>query len=89
VITGVALVQGDRHRVFSVTTRVTFRPLEPGEIEDYVTTGEPMDKAGAYAIQGGAAGFVDALDGSITNVIGLPVDELAQELDQFLQSRVS
>jgi septum formation protein len=59
-----------------VRTRVTFRPLGDDEIAAYVATGEPADKAGAYAIQGGAAGFVSAVQGSHSNVIGLPVEEV-------------
>jgi septum formation protein len=62
--------------IFSVTTMVEFRELTAEEIRDYVATGEPMDKAGAYAIQGGAKGFVVKCDGSITNVIGFPVEEI-------------
>jgi septum formation protein len=55
------------------TTRVTFRPLSAQDITRYVVSGEPMDKAGAYAIQGGAARFVTEVDGSYTNVVGLPI----------------
>ncbi len=80
VITGVCLLAPDAEEIFSVTTRVTFRALTGREIADYVATGEPMDKAGAYAIQGGAAGFVQGYDGSLTNVIGFPVDEIAAAL---------
>ena len=60
------------------TARVRFRTLTSAEIEDYVSTGEPLDRAGAYAIQGGAAGFVDALEGSLSAVIGLPTERLAE-----------
>lgn len=80
VITGVAFVSPDGTIVASDTTRVTFRSLVAEEIEDYVATGEPMDKAGAYAIQGGAAAFVRAVEGSITNVIGLPMELLSRLL---------
>lgn len=61
----------------SVTSVVRFRVLSPDEIDAYVSSGEPSDKAGAYAIQGGAAGFVAELRGSWTNVVGLPMDEVA------------
>jgi septum formation protein len=64
----------------AVETRVEFRPLSPGEIDSYVGGGEPLDKAGAYGIQGGAAGFVRRVDGSYTNVVGLPVDEVCAAL---------
>ena len=65
-------------------TRVRFRPLTEAEIDAYVATGEPSDKAGAYAIQGGAAGFVEAFEGSYTNVIGLPTERLQEILDDML-----
>ncbi len=84
VITGVALVEPEsaRRTVAHETTRVFFRPLEPQEMEDYVATGEPLDKAGAYAIQGGASRFVTRVEGCYFNVMGLPValvDRLLRE----------
>lgn len=60
-----------------VTTEVTFRPLDTATIAAYVATGEPFDKAGAYAIQGEGAHLVDRVVGSYTNVIGLPLPEVA------------
>jgi septum formation protein len=69
------LMQGD-----AVRTAVRFRTLSSAEIEAYVATGEPMDKAGAYAIQGGAAAFVEDVRGSRTNVVGLPVEMLSKRL---------
>lgn len=79
VATGVALTgPGGRGRVRLVSdaaaTRVRFRALSEEEILAYVATGEPLDKAGAYAIQAGAAGFVAGLDGAEDTVIGLPVE---------------
>ncbi len=79
VATGVALTgPGGRGRVRLVSdaaaTRVRFRQLASDEIEAYVRSGEPLDKAGAYAIQGGAAGFVASLEGAEDTVIGLPVE---------------
>ena len=65
-------------------TRVTFRPLSDEEIAAYVATGEPRDKAGAYAIQGGAAAFVSGYDGSYNNVIGLPTERLAERLNRIM-----
>ena len=59
-----------------VTTTVWFRDLETDEIHMYVATGEPLDKAGAYAIQGGASGFVERLEGPLDSVVGLPLDRL-------------
>lgn len=64
----------------AVRTKVRFRALTEREIAAYVSTGEPMDKAGAYAIQGGAAGFVTGIDGSQTNVVGLPTEALRRIL---------
>jgi septum formation protein len=75
VLTGVCLVvppDGAVHTDIAATT-VAFKPLDAAEIAAYVDSGEPMDKAGAYAIQGGAAPFVRHLDGSYSNVVGLPV----------------
>ena len=71
VHTGVALGE----RSFVCSTLVTFRVLPPAEIEWYVDTGEPYDKAGAYGMQGRAASMVASLTGSATNVIGLPLAE--------------
>ena len=68
-----------------VRTGVTFRQLSEEEIRDYVATGEPMDKAGAYGIQGGAGKFVSRLDGSFENVMGFPVDTVDEMLKDFLE----
>jgi septum formation protein len=73
VHTGVAVARGGQ-LVSSVTTStVTFAPLDRDEIEDYVATGQPYDKAGGYSIQGPARSFVTAIDGSASNVLGLPM----------------
>lgn len=64
----------------SVSTEVTFKSLEEQEINGYIASGCPMDKAGAYAIQGGAVHFVRSICGSYTNVIGLPMTELYEVL---------
>ncbi|XXF75842.1 Maf family protein [Myxococcaceae bacterium GXIMD 01537] len=74
VHTGVALA-GRAEEATVVRTRVTFRTLSAGEIAWYAGTGEPLDKAGAYAIQGRGGSFVHAIEGSPTNVIGLPLGE--------------
>ncbi len=73
VVTGVALVDDGVARVEVDTTRVRFAPLTDEDIEWYVASGEPMDKAGAYAIQGLASRFVESIGGSYSNVVGLPV----------------
>ena len=74
VLTGVCLIGPDGEaQVEAAVTTVDFRALSAVEIAAYVDSGEPMDKAGAYAIQGGAAGFVSRLDGEFDNVVGLPL----------------
>jgi septum formation protein len=73
VITGVCLRAQARRLVDSESTRVRFVPLDDAEIESYVASGEPFDKAGAYAIQGRASRFVDRVEGCYFNVVGLPV----------------
>lgn len=76
VITGVAMVWPGGAESFAETTRVRFRSLSEAEIAAYADTSEPYDKAGGYAIQGGAKGFVERIDGSHSNVVGLPVEAL-------------
>jgi len=81
VMTGVALRRSNEllwNEV--VVTEIQMRELRPAEIAAYVDGGEPMDKAGSYGIQGGAAGFVRAVRGSYTNVVGLPVAEVLEAL---------
>lgn len=73
VITGICLRHLRGAEVDSVTTSVHFLPLSGKEIDDYVASGEPMDKAGAYAIQGLASKFIDRIEGDFSNVVGLPV----------------
>lgn len=73
VLTGVCLKRGHREAVDSEATVVRFAPLSEAEIEAYVASGEPMDKAGAYAIQGLASKFVERVEGCYFNVVGLPV----------------
>ena len=65
-------------------TKVRFREIAEDEIAAYIATGEPRDKAGAYAIQGGAGAFVEGYDGSYTNVIGLPTERLEEILKDML-----
>jgi len=83
VITAVCIRRGPRQAVFSVSTEVLFRELDVREIEAYIASGCPMDKAGAYAIQGGAAHMVRAINGSYTNVVGLPLCELHEVMNRF------
>ena len=65
-----------RHTCDVETTRVTFRAYDEATIEAYVATGEPLDKAGAYGIQGGGADLVEKVEGSWSNVVGLPLERL-------------
>ncbi len=83
VVTSVCVKNTERTVVFSVGTEVVFRTLTKAEIRRYVATGEPMDKAGAYAIQGGAAHMVRSINGSYTNVVGLPLCKLHEILVSF------
>lgn len=83
VMTGCTLRQGSRLQTFTEVTDLHFRPLSPSEIARYVESGEPMDKAGAYGIQGGAALFCQKLHGDYYNVMGLPVCRLLESLRIF------
>ena len=78
VMTGVTVLSGEKEETFTEVTDIHFRPLSQKEILAYVATGEPMDKAGAYGIQGGAALFAQKLVGDYYNVMGLPVCRLWQ-----------
>jgi septum formation protein len=78
-VTGVALVQVGHLVSFAERSEVTFRELTDEEIVAYIATGEPMDKAGAYGLQGGAVDFVVNIEGSRNNVIGLPTERLMKE----------
>ncbi|WP_418431129.1 Maf family protein, partial [Blautia sp.] len=87
VYTGVTLLlrQGGTvtQKSFYEKTEVVFYPMTGEEIDAYVRTGEPMDKAGAYGIQGKSAVFVEKIDGDYSNVVGLPLARLYQELKQM------
>ena len=80
VVTGLAALRGTTLVTDAVTTRVRFRALTDTEVAWYVATGEPRGRAGAYALQGAGAALVDHLDGSDTNVIGLPLAATVQLL---------
>ncbi len=92
-------LSGETHRIFTgfvildakmekkvartVETKVSFRKLSPQEIDSYVDSGEPLEKAGGYAIQGKGARFVERLEGDVDNVAGLPLGALLEELAKF------
>lgn len=80
VMTGCTILYGDRVETFTEVTSLHFRLLSEKEIQKYVQSGEPMDKAGAYGIQGGAALFCEKLEGDYYNVMGLPVCRLYETL---------
>lgn len=92
VLTGVALVRAETGRDISgvARTRVRFAELSDEEVERYVETGEPLDKAGAYAVQGRAAPFIESIEGEYWNVVGLPVRlvyELARDFADEAEAR--
>ena len=83
VYTGVTVIRDGEERSHAEHTRVFFRPLSDGEINRYIATGEPMDKAGAYGAQGWASLFVERLEGDFFNVMGLPLCALGKLLKQL------
>ncbi len=80
VYTGLAVLKRDYEDLRCVTTHVTFRPMTDKEIEWYVSTGEPLDKAGSYGVQGLGCVFVESIEGNYFNVIGLPAPVLYEML---------
>lgn len=85
VISGVCLCYKGRTMTFSEKTDVTFYDLTASDIDSYVAGGSPLDKAGAYGIQDGAALFVKKIDGDYYNVVGLPVAKLAKEIKTLIE----
>lgn len=83
VCTGVTVRQGNRSLTESETTEVYFRPAGEAELRAYIATGEPMDKAGSYGVQGKGALLLEKLNGDFFNVMGLPVLRLSRMLSQF------
>ena len=83
VSTGVCIISNDKKDTFAVTSQVEFYKLTQREIEEYVSTGEPMDKAGAYGIQGKGALLVKGISGDYFNIVGLPLAETVRHLKAF------
>lgn len=83
VYTSVAIICAERQQVVTVTTEVLFKQLSNKQIEDYVASEEPLDKAGSYAIQGFGAVLIERISGSYSSVVGLPLAETAVLLQQF------
>eukprot|EP00116_Pleurobrachia_bachei_P010388 sb/3470650/ len=87
VVTGVCLLYGERERTFYTETEVLLRRVSDEMIRWYVTTGEPMDKAGGYGIQSLGAVLVEKVNGCYSNVVGLPVSQLLVELQELLTEK--
>ena len=85
VVTGVSLIhlRAHRERVFAISTDVLFHPLDAGQIRDYLSSINPLDKAGAYAIQESGEKIISEISGSYSNVVGLPVERLREELSAW------
>lgn len=84
VITAVSILSPTKSETFSTVSNVYFRELTEDEIEEYANSDEPLDKAGAYAIQGYARKFISRIDGDYYSIIGLPICELSQRIKKYL-----
>jgi septum formation protein len=84
VFTGVTIIKNCKEKSFFVETKVKFYQLSENDINNYISTNEPMDKAGAYAIQGFGSLLVEKINGDYFNVVGLPISRLHKELKEFL-----
>ena len=84
VITGVCIACGDNVNSFAQESKVKFYELTADEIEAYVATGEPMDKAGAYGIQGKGCTLVEKIEGDYFNIVGLPVARVVREINKLI-----
>lgn len=83
VITGVSLISGNLEDTFYVSTLISFREVSDAEIEEYIATGSPMDKAGAYGLQDIGDAWMQSMKGSLSNVIGLPMEAVEKRLKLF------
>lgn len=84
VITGVTILTNKQSETFSNVSKVIFNPITSNEIDEYINTNEPMDKAGAYAIQGLGAKFINSIEGDYYAIMGLPLSELYKRLKKYL-----
>ena len=82
VYTGYCILCEERKIKGNILTRVLFKELSSKQIKDYIRTGEPLDKAGAYGIQGGGGNFVESFEGDFDNVVGLPKKEILKRLEE-------
>lgn len=85
VVTGVCIARGEKTDSFSCETKVKFYPLTEEEIRGYIASGEPMDKAGAYGIQGYGSLLAEGIEGDFFNVMGLPAAMLKRRLEKFIE----
>ena len=85
IITGIALLvpRSESRVIAHVSTRLTMKPMSSAEVEAYLATGAWQDKAGAYAIQEGGDQFVESIDGSLSNVVGLPMEKIGEILEPY------
>ena len=83
VYTGIALVRGEKIETFVSATEVSMKALSDMEIHNYIKTGEPMDKAGSYGIQGDGGNLVDHYKGDFFTIVGLPLKDLLEALKNF------
>lgn len=84
VVTGVCIIGGRKTETFARVSRVKFYELTDEEIESYVATGEPVDKAGSYGIQGRGCTLVEHIEGDYFNIVGLPVAEVVRRIKKFI-----
>ncbi|MDO4198008.1 MAG: Maf family protein [Erysipelotrichaceae bacterium] len=84
VVTAVTIIHNDERETFSNIARVSFYDMSEEEIDEYVATKEPLDKAGAYAIQGNASKYIKSVEGDYYTIVGLPVGELYHRLKKYL-----
>lgn len=84
VVTAVTIMCKDKIETFSKIAEVTFYPLTEDEIDEYINTNEPLDKAGSYAIQGDGAKFIKEIKGDFYTIVGLPIAELYHRLKKYL-----